>query len=115
MSHSQIAYVGPPELRDAHIVAVERAGDRARVRVRGVDGRSLALEFIGVTGIFAAHPEGMLVHGLAELRGDADAPMRQFIFANSEEWDDAGLEIAADDFWVLKDGKERPEEPEGRR
>jgi hypothetical protein len=32
---------------------------------------------------------------------EAEGPVRQFMFANWEEWDDAGLEIAARDFRVV--------------
>src|SRR3712207_4168509 len=99
MPEGNIAYVGPPELHDGRLLAVERAGDRATVRVRGADGRELALEFTGVTALSAVRPEGILLYGLAELPGEGAA--RQFFFANWEEWDDAGLEITARDFRVL--------------
>jgi hypothetical protein len=94
-----VTYVGPPELHDGHVVSVERAGDRATVRVRGADGTPIALEFTGVTTVTAVRPEGMLLYGLAELRGPGAG--RQFVFANWEEWDNAGLEIAAREFRVL--------------
>jgi hypothetical protein len=104
MSESSIAYVGPPELQNGHIVAFERRGDRATVRVRGADGRDVTLQFGGVTDVAAVHPEGMLLHGVAELRpadiGQRDT-LRHFVFANEEEWDDASLEIAAREFWVM--------------
>jgi hypothetical protein len=103
-SESSITYVGPPELRNGHIVAFERTGDRATVRVRGVDGRDVTLQFAGVADLAAVHPEGMLLHGVAELRpaglGQPEA-LRRFVFANEEEWDDAFLEIAAREFSVL--------------
>jgi hypothetical protein len=108
MGEEHIAYVGPPELHDGHLVAIERADDRATVRVRGADGREIALEFTGVTALTAVRPEGMLLYGLAELR--AEGPQRQFFFANWEEWDDAGLEITAHAFRVLP--TERGEAPD---
>jgi hypothetical protein len=98
MVQSQIVYVGPPELHDAHVVGVEREGDRATVRVRGSDQRPITLEFTGVTEL-SGRPEGMLLFGLAELR--TGSPTRHFFFANSEEWDDAGLELTARDFRVI--------------
>jgi hypothetical protein len=107
---SSVTYVGPPELHNGHIVAFERRGDRAAVRVRGVDGRDVTLQFAGVTDLAAVHPEGMLLHGVAELRpvdlGQPEA-LRRFVFANEEEWDDASLEIAAREFWVMP--AERPD------
>jgi hypothetical protein len=104
MPESSITYVGPPELQNGHIVAFERRRDRAAVRVRATDGRDVTVHFAGVADVAAVHPEGMLLHGVAELRPAAVAPgdtLRHFVFANEEEWDDAFLEIAAREFWVV--------------
>jgi hypothetical protein len=106
---SSITYVGPPELQNGHIVGFHRSGDRATVRIRDAGGHHVSIEFAGVADLVAARPEGMLLHGIAELR-PADAgrgALRHFIFANEEEWDDAYLEIAARDFWI--ESAERPE------
>ena len=99
MVHSQIVYVGPPELHDGHVVAAKREGDRATVRVRGADGRPVDFEFTGVTEFSAVRPEGMLLFGVAEFR--TGSPARQFFFANEEEWDDAGVTVTARDFRVI--------------
>jgi hypothetical protein len=110
MPESSIRYVGPPELHCGHVIGVERAGDRATVRVRDAEGRQVELQFGGVTDFAAMRPEGMLLHGLAELRPvdvGAQDTLRHFVFANEEEWDDAFLEIAAREFWVRL--PERPE------
>lgn len=104
---SPISYVGPSELHDGHVLLAKRAGDRALVRVRGHGGREVALEFLGVAEFAAVHPEGMLLHGLAEIR--TDDPARHFIFANEEEWDDSSLEITARDFRVVLPGTELPD------
>jgi hypothetical protein len=104
MPESSISYVGPPELQNGHILAFERRGDRATVRVRGADGKDVTLQFAGVADLAAIRPEGMLLHGVAELhRGGGERPdaLRTFVFANEEEWDDAYLEIAARQFWVV--------------
>ena len=99
MGQHAVRYVGPETLHDGHLVSVERSGDMATVRVRTHEGTTLALEFSGVQALTAVRPEGMLLYGLAEL--EAEGPVRQFMFANWEEWDDAGLEIAARDFRVV--------------
>ena len=107
---SSITYVGPPEVQNGHIVAFQRNGDRATVRIRGVDGRHVTIQFAGVADLAAVRPEGMLLHGIAELRpADLGQPdtLRHFVFANEEEWDDACLEIAAREFWILH--TERPD------
>ena len=99
MGERGVRYVGPEGLHDGHLVSVERSGDTATVHIRTHDGETLALEFSGVQALTAVHPEGMLLYGLAEL--DVEGAPRQFVFANWEEWDDAGLEIAARDFRVV--------------
>lgn len=99
---SAISYVGPPELQNGHIVDFQRNGDRATVRIRGVDGRHVTIQFAGVADLLAVHPEGMLLHGIAELRPAGRGGLRHFVFANEEEWDDACLELAARDFWVVQ-------------
>jgi hypothetical protein len=104
MPDRHLEYVGPPELHDGHVLGIDRAGDHATVRVRAADGREIALEFTGVTDVSAARPEGMLLYGLAELRPGLGTAERQFIFANWEEWDNAGLEITAADFHVVPRG-----------
>jgi hypothetical protein len=104
MPESSITYVGPPELQNGHVIAFQRNGDRATVRVCGVDGREVTIQFAGVADVAVQRPEGMLLHGIAELRpGDLGQPnaLRHFVFANEEEWDDAYLEIAARDFWIV--------------
>ena len=100
---SSIQYVGPPELHCGHVISAVRSGDRATVRVRDADGHQVSLEFGGVADFEAVRPEGMLLHGVAELRPPDprhEHALRRFIFANEEEWDDAFLEIAAREFWV---------------
>ncbi len=111
MPESSITYVGPRELHNGHIVAFERRGDRATVRVRGADGQDVTLQFAGVADLAAVRPEGMLLHGVAELRpAELTEPevLRHFVFANEEEWDDAYLEIAAREFWVVPGERSDP-------
>ena len=107
---SSISYVGPPELQNGHIIGFERSGDRAAVHMRDAEGGRVTMQFAGVADLAVVRPEGMLLHGVAELRpadlGGSDA-LRHFVFANEEEWDDACLEIAAREFWVVR--AERPE------
>ena len=108
---NSIQYVGPPELHCGHVVGVHHAGDRATVRVRDADGRYVSLEFAGVVEFDAMRPEGMLLHGVAELRPADSARrdrLRRFVFANEEEWDDAYLEIAAEEFWVHAAERQEP-------
>ena len=99
MDQRAVRYVGPEGLHDGHLVSVERSGDTATVIVRTYEGETLRLEFSGVQTVTAVRPEGMLLYGLAEI--DADGPLRQFMFANWEAWDNAGLKIAARDFRVV--------------
>jgi len=102
MGDRAIRYVGPEALHDGHVLSVERRGETATVRVVAPGGETFVLEFSGVQSLTAIHPEGMLLYGLAEV--DTEGDSRQFMFANWEEWDDAGLEITARDFRVVPVG-----------
>ncbi len=109
MGERAVRYVGPEGLHDGHVVSVKRSGDTATVLVRTHAGETLALEFSGVQALTAVRPDGMLLYGLAEF--ETQGPLRQFMFANWEEWDDAGLEIAARDFRVVP-AKDAPAHPD---
>ena len=88
-----VAYVGPPEIHDGVVEAVEREGDQVRVLLRGGIGRPIEVVFRGVESVTARRAEGMVLYALAEMR--APAPLRRFVFANWEEEDDASLEVIA--------------------
>jgi hypothetical protein len=91
-------YVGPPDLHDGVVRAVERHGEDATVRVRGAEGREYRLVFRGVTAVRAHRGEGMTLYAVAELR--AEGPARRFAFPNWDEADDARLEIDAREMHV---------------
>jgi hypothetical protein len=98
---SFIGYVGEPDFHDGSVVAVERAKDSARVRVRGASGKILVAEFSGVQAVRSNRPEGMLLYALTETRGEP--PLRCFVFANADEDSQAVLEIDAETFRVYDD------------
>jgi hypothetical protein len=95
-----IKYVGPPDLHDASIVAIEQHLDVVVISVRGASGRHFDIVFSGVTVLNSFEPEGMLLYALAELTHDG--PGRRFEFVNWDEDAKASLEIEAEDFKVLK-------------
>ncbi|HTB82094.1 MAG TPA: hypothetical protein VK742_00435 [Candidatus Sulfotelmatobacter sp.] len=91
---SFIGYVGDRDFHDGSILAVERADDSVRVRVRGASGKIFVVEFAKVGAVTSSRPEGMLLYALSEMQGQP--PFRRFVFANSDEEDDAVLEIDAE-------------------
>jgi hypothetical protein len=98
VSNEFLGYVGPAELHDGTVLAVECCGAEATVRVRGADAREYRLLFSGVRAIRAHRAEGMMLYAVAELRSDGSA--RRFVFPNWDESDDARLEIEAREMHV---------------
>jgi hypothetical protein len=98
MSDELLGYVGPADLHDGTVLAVEHSGADATVRVQGADAGEHRLVFRGVCGFRAHRAEGMMLYALAELR--SEGPERRFVFVNWEESDDAQLEIDAREMHV---------------
>ena len=96
-----IGYVGEPDFHDGSVIAVERRGDSVRVRVRGASGKVFVAEFSGVHAVRSSKPEGIILYALSEMQGQP--PCRRFVFANSDEQDEAGLEIDAERFRVYEE------------
>jgi hypothetical protein len=98
---SFIGYVGEPDFHDGSVLTVERTNDSVRVRVRGASGKIFVAEFTGIRDVRSSRPEGMLLYALSEMCGQP--PFRRFVFANSDDKDEAALEIDAEKFRVFHD------------
>jgi hypothetical protein len=88
-----VGYVGTAGLHDGRIASIDQAGSAVEVGVVGADGESYILRFSDVESIEARNAIGMLLYGVAEQQ--AVPPLRQFVFVNWDEEDDATLTIAA--------------------
>ncbi|MBW3543034.1 MAG: hypothetical protein KY476_22470 [Planctomycetes bacterium] len=94
-----IGYVGPADIHDGTIEAVEVRDDLMIVRIRPLEGERFSLCFSGVENIRSQQPEGMLLYALAEMM--FEPPLRRFVFANWDAADQASLEVVARDFTVV--------------
>ena len=95
MADEFVAYVADPDLHDGSVVSVSYDGTKARVEVVGATGRRYEVFFIGATSVTQRHAEGMRLYALSEMR--SEPPIRRFVFSNSDEQDDAALEVHAKD------------------
>jgi hypothetical protein len=91
VSDTFVAYVGPANLHDGTILAVEHGGAKGTVRIRGGDGLEYRLCFDDVCAVRTHRAEGMTLYAVAELV--AAGPVRRFAFTNWDDADDAHLEI----------------------
>ena len=98
---SFIGYVGEPDFHDGYVLAIKQADDVVRVQVQGESGKVYVAEFSRVQAVRSNRPEGMLLYALSEMR--AAPPLRRFVFANSNEEDEALLEIDAERFTAYED------------
>jgi len=98
------AYVGNPDFHDGFVREVRQESDQVSVEVEGYSGARYVVRFSRVDSVTVHNPEGMLLYALVEM--DADAPLRCFAFANSNEPDEEGgdsvLEIIAHSFSLEK-------------
>lgn len=86
-----IAYVGDPAIHDGRIAAVREGAGSLSVEISGPDGERIVVEFTGVEEVRSHRPMGMLLYSLSEM--EASGPGRLFVFVNSEDKDDAFLEV----------------------
>ncbi len=98
---SFVGYVRAADFHDATVLDVETIGDVVRVRVRGYDEKIFISAFSRVRAIRATHPEGMLLYALSEMR--REPPLRDFVFTNWHDDDEASLEIDAEGMRVYNE------------
>src|SRR6267154_2155628 len=96
-----VAYRGNADFYDGTLLDFHREGSIVRTQVRGASMKVYVVEFTGVRDVRANKPEGMVLYSLSELLGDA--PLRRFVFVNSDEEDAASLEIDAEGLVVQSD------------
>jgi hypothetical protein len=98
------AYVGDPDFHDGVIERVQQGTTEINVEIRGYSGARYRVRFTGIESFESHNPEGMALYALSEC--EAEPPLRDFCFANSNEPDekggDSGLEISARAFSVEK-------------
>ena len=103
MTAHSVRYVGPSDIHDARVVALEHYGDTARVTLASYEGRRFTIEFSGVNVVDAYRPIDMVLYALSEV--DAAGPgRRRFDFTAADEDSVARLAVEATGFTVVGDG-----------
>jgi hypothetical protein len=92
---SFVRYWHSEDVHDGKVRQVIQDPERARVLVDTPDGRLVTFEFSGVESVNQNRPEGMRLYSITEMGGNSRH--RKFIFTNSEDDDDARLEVLAND------------------
>jgi hypothetical protein len=87
------AYVGPPEIHDAHVRKVSRTGGDLQVELETVEHRQLLLRFAGVTEVKEHRAVGMMLYAVRQ--ESINARRHRFTFINWDDQDDAFLEVVA--------------------
>jgi hypothetical protein len=93
-----------PDFHDGVIERVQQGATEISVEISGCSGARYSVRFTGVESFKSHNPEGMALYALSEC--EAEPPVRDFCFANSNEPDEEGgdsrLEISARAFSVEK-------------
>src|SRR6185436_8175724 len=91
--NSFIAYHYSDDVHDGRLKQIEQNGEQLEVLIETVDGRLVGFEFSGVRSVDSLRPEGMVLYSISEL--GHPPPHRRFVFTNSDEEDEARLEVVA--------------------
>lgn len=90
-----IAYVEDPAIHDGCVAALREGVGSLSVEVSGPDGESIIVEFLGVEEVRSNRPIGMRLYSLSEM--GTSGSNRLFVFVNSDDEDDALLEVKSRD------------------
>jgi len=96
---SFVQYWYNEDVHDGKVHRLVQNADELTVEIDTQDGRRVTFEFSGVESVLRNRPEGMLLYSLTEMKGIS--PQRKFVFTNSNEDDEARLEIQARDLLRL--------------
>jgi hypothetical protein len=98
------AYVGDLDFHEGVIERVRHEATEVSVEITGGSGALYVVRFTGVESITSHNPDGMALEAMVEV--EAELPLREFHFQNSEEDEEDGgdsrLEISARGFSVEK-------------
>lgn len=96
---SFVQYWYNEDVHDGRVHRLFHNSDELTVEIDTHDGRRVTFEFSGVESVIGHRPEGMLLYSLTEMKNTF--PQRKFVFTNSNEDDEARLEIQARDLLRL--------------
>jgi hypothetical protein len=92
---SFVQYIAPQDTHDAEITSLTQNGSEMRVQLRLSAGREVLIVFSGTERVQSNCPEGMVIYSLSEMQ--EEAPLRHFVFVNTEEDSPSSLEVFAHD------------------
>lgn len=93
-----IKYIGDYRLHDCIIVEVKTEEDTTNVIVKSCEKEFIVLEFTGTKSLKHNRPEGMILYAISEM--SEQSHYHKFVFVNSDEEDDAYLEITALEYMI---------------
>lgn len=93
-----VGYIGDYRIHDSKIKSIKSEEDNFQVSLISEDNEIIIVKFVGVKSIKVNRPEGMILYSISEM--EEQSPFRKFIFVNSDEENDAELEIIAHDYII---------------
>ena len=95
MEEILIGYIGDYRVHDSKIKEIESDENILQVSLKSEEDEIVVVKFLGAKSISSNRPEGMILYAICEMK--EQSPFRKFVFVNTDEEDDAFLEIIAQD------------------
>lgn len=97
-NNSFIGYVGNYKVHDSKIEKIINNGSQVTVLLKSQEEETINVRFSGVHQVIEKSAEGMILYAICEMKGNEQ--YRKFVFANTDEEDEASLEVFAHDYYI---------------
>ncbi len=88
-----IGYVGNYKVHDSKVKKIINSGNDVTVLLKIQEGEIISVRFSSVQEVIEKRPVGMILYAICEMKDIA--PCRKFVFANTDEEDEASLIVVA--------------------
>jgi hypothetical protein len=97
-SSNFISYIGNYKMHDSRVEKVINGGNEVRVLLKSQEEENITVRFLGVQELVEKSAEGMILYAICEMK--ENKPYRKFVFANTDEEDEALLEVIAHKYYI---------------
>lgn len=96
-NNSFARYIGDYKIHDSRIEKIINNGSEVTVLLKSEE-ETINIRFLGVHKVIEKSAEGMILYAICEMKGNEQ--YRKFVFANTDEEDDASLEVFAHEYHI---------------
>jgi hypothetical protein len=93
-----IGYVGNYKVHDSKVEEIISSGNDVTVLLKSQEKEIISVKFSNVQQVIEERPVGMILYAICEMKDIA--PCRKFVFANTDEEDEASLIVVAYEYQI---------------